>query len=115
MLTFFNATIDCDKETAKVYEYKFGEDDPLEFPLSGVQITQFGGRIVVQIPTPGAPAKVIDRLKGSEPTQQTSKGKTVYSVSGGSEHLYMQGVDPEHATVQFTITEWEAGAGSVVE
>ena len=122
MMIFHNATVDCDKDTAKVYEWALGEEDgdgnptnPIKFPLGGTTIQHFGGRAQISIPRPGKAALILDRIKASEPQQSTNKGQTVYLLSGSSEHLYMQGIGPEDGQVSFTITEWSAGEGTVTE
>ncbi len=121
MLMFHNATVDCDADTAKIYEYalvdKFKHlglpSDDVEFPLGGVTVNHMGGRAELKIPVPGHPAVIIDRIRASEPKQQTSGGRDVYLLTGASELLYMQGVDPEHGQVSFTITEWSAQSGTL--
>lgn len=122
MLMFHNATVDCDVDTAKIYEFaivdKFKElglpADDVDFPLGGVTVTHMGGRAVLNIPVPGHADVIIDRIRASEPKQQTSGGREVYLLTGSSELLYMQGVDPEHGQVSFTITEWSAMSGTLV-
>lgn len=113
MLNLQGATIDCAKDVAKIYEHARGEDDPIKFPLRGVNVIHNGGRAVIQIPQPGKAAFVLDRIKCSEPERITRNGKTTWVIAGASERLYMQSINPEDATVSFTVTDYEAGLGSV--
>lgn len=117
MLMFHEAQIDTDEDTASVYEYALGEDEPITFPLDGVMITHVGRRAVLTIaaPDPNAPRVVLDRIKGDEPKRQTSGGKTVYMITGASERLYMAGLDAEEQQVSFTIRKWQGADGSVIE
>ena len=69
MHRYENATIDTDKETAKIYEWALGEFDddgepinPIKFPLSRAQITHNGSRAVISIPRRGKPNLILDRL-----------------------------------------------------
>lgn len=118
MLHLQGATIDCPKDQAKIYEHARGHDadgkpvDPIKFPLKGVQITHNGGRAVIQIPQVGKAAFVLDRIKCSEPERIVRGGKTVWTIAGASERLYLQSINPEDATVSFTITDYDGGVGS---
>lgn len=114
MLHFMDVTINCDDDTAKTYEHILGEGKPeLKFPLKGCQVTHHGGRAVISLAQPGRKALIIDRLRAGEPTEGTHGKESTYTLSGSSEKLYMQGVNPEDANVTFVITDWKASAGSV--
>lgn len=118
MLMFTDATLTTDKATSELYEYALGEDDPIEFPLTGATVTHFGSRISITIPDPrpGRPAVVLDRLvRAGEPTLQTKGKKETWSFSGSSERLHMQGIAAEDGIVSFTITKHGKTAGSVDE
>ncbi len=113
MLILQGATIDCPKDQRKIYEHVRGDDDPISFPLHGVQVTHNGGRAAITIPVPGKAAFVLDRIKCQEPEKNTRGKQTTWTLTGASERLYMQGINPEDAAVTFTVTEYEAGLGSV--
>lgn len=118
MLHFMDVTIDCDDDTAKTYEHILGEDTPLKFPLRGCQVTHHGGRAVIsrqQVDDRGRATRalIIDRLRAAEPAPAGRGDTTAYTLSGQSEKLYSQGVNPADATVTFTISDWGASAGSV--
>ena len=116
MHRYENATIDTDKETAKIYEWALGEFDddgepinPIKFPLSRAQITHNGSRAVISIPRRGKPNLILDRLIHAPEPQETRKGESgTVTVSGESERLYRQNVAPADAQVHFTITEYSA-------
>lgn len=120
MLILQGATIDCDRDQRKLYEAargRFDDDgkivDPIKFPLRGVQVAHNGGRASITIPSAGAAAFVLDRIKCSEPERNDRGGKVTWTITGASERLYRQGINPADATVTFTVTEYEGGLGSV--
>lgn len=119
MQMFHNATIDCDEDTAQVYEYILAaeaddSDEPerLEFPLGGVQVTHMGGRVSIMLPQPGKAALTLDRLVRAAEAKKQPKGES-YVITGTSERLHMQGLEDEDATVTFTIKEWSKADGDV--
>lgn len=117
MQQFWDVTVNCDKETAKIYEWARGEfaaDDkptnPITFPLEGCTVTHNGSRAVISLPRPGGRALILDRLiNADEPTESGRDGKTRV-VSGQSERLYMQGINPEDGVVSFTLKMSENSA-----
>lgn len=128
MLTLYNATVDCDKELAEVYEWARGEyqlddqgnrvlDDnklpipvnPIRFPLRGCLITNTGNRTVISVPTVEGPNFRLDELiKSPEPKKQTKGRKDIYTITGASTRLARQNVAMEHAQVMFNISDWDA-------
>lgn len=130
MFLFEDATINCSKDTAKIYEWALGhfaqrdvldadgnkigtEDDPskpidpIRFPLSGVHIVQHGNRATISIPRPGRAAFELDRLvRCAEPKKTVQDGEEVFTIGGESERLFRQGVNPADAQVDFVITQW---------
>lgn len=120
MLILQGATIDCSRDQRKIYEAARGEFDddgkvvnPIKFPLQGVQVVHNGGRASITIPEPGKAAFVLDRIKCGEPERNDRAGKTTWTITGASERLYRQGINPVDASVTFTISEWDGGVGSV--
>jgi len=119
MHRYENATIDTDKETAKIYEWALGDTDedgkpinPLKFPIGGAQVNHNGSRAVISIPRRGQPNFILDRLVHSPEPKSTRKGEDEsVNISGESERLYRQNVAPADAGVHFTIVEF---SGSVV-
>lgn len=117
MMIFHNATIDVDKDSRKAYEFApvLDEGESLQFPLGGVTVKHFGGRAEIMLPArPGEAGRVLDRYQAGEPVMTQTKGKSVYTLTGDSEMLYMAGVGAEQLTVTVTITEWSSEQGSVV-
>jgi hypothetical protein len=116
MHRYENATIDTDRETAKLYEWALGEHDadgnptnPIKFPLSRAQVTHNGSRAVVSIPRAGKANFILDRLIHSPEPKETRKGESgTVNISGESERLYRQNVAPADAAVHFTILEYSA-------
>jgi hypothetical protein len=129
MITLYDATIDCDAELRKVYEWAYGEfetdengertlDDkrlptpinPLRFPLQRCQVTHFGGRIVISIPKPerGSFFRIDELAKCPAPKRVSKGNKEIYQISGVSDRLLRQNVEIEHALVNFTVTKWSA-------
>lgn len=112
MDTWYDVTVDCDKDTAKIYEWARGETDedgqpvnPLRFPLEGCMVIHNGSRARITIDRPGRSALIIDRLiQAPEPTQNGRDGRS-WTLSGRSERLYNQNVKPEDCEVSFTLKE----------
>lgn len=127
MLILYDATIDCDSDTRKVYEWVRGEfetngdgervlDDglpkpinPIKFPLQHCTITHFGSRLTISVPAPGNAQFRIDELgKAAAPKRATKGNKEIFTFGGLSTRLLRQNVDLEDASVAFTVTKWSA-------
>lgn len=120
MLLLQGATIDCPRDQRKLYEYarqEFDDDgnpiNPIQFPLKGVQVAHNGGRASITIPRPGKAAFVLDRIKCSEPERSQRGDKITWTITGSSERVYRQGINPADAIVTFTVTDYDGGLGSV--
>lgn len=120
-----SATIDCQKDQAKIYEWARGEYspadedgntepiNPIKFPLQDVNITVHGSRAVISITRPGQADLILDRLVRATIEQAGRGGSKTWTLAGQSERLYMANIDPADAGVTFGIKEWEAAVGSV--
>lgn len=105
MKRFLDVTIDCDRDTAALYEHKF--QDPLSFPITGCTVTNLGGRTTIYIPpakTAGEPEpmRVLDRLIDSGEPEQAGRSQSDYTLSGRSEHLVIHNnIEIADSTVTF--------------
>jgi hypothetical protein len=131
MLHIQDATIDCDDDTAGIYEtalqehlqrhadangydYEPSEDDLILFPLSGVQVAHMGSRLSLSLRVAGQPNFILDRLiRCPEPTESSKgdDGPQQWSFTGSSERLHMDGVEDADGKVTFTV---EAPARTVI-
>lgn len=129
MKTFYDATVDCNKDQAQAYEWvkgdfergkdgEFVRDDdglliptnPIHFPLAGCLVQHNGGSAQISVAVPGEKNLIIDRLRRApEPKESRGKGgEEVATLTGLSEMLLQQGVPLEDATVEFTVKRWAA-------
>lgn len=120
---FLSATLDCPKDQAKIYEWareEFTETDdgereptnPIKFPLDGVNVTVHGSRAKITLARPGKADLVLDRLVGAQ-IEQVRGNPKAWTLTGQSERLYLQRIDPADAGVTFTVRDHEAAVGSV--
>lgn len=129
-LTLPSATVDTDDDTAPTYRWALGEYktdadgmpvreidgklipiNPLEFPLHNAMVVWNGSRATISLPRAGKANLVLDKLlRAPEPKKTSKRGgrgkpdEDQYTFTGVSERLLKMNIQPEHATVTFTVT-----------